>query len=62
MAPQELTFINFILTQQQPFQLQLQSALHAMGDPIRDKQALKIGIEATSSSSNTFKLYSDQSR
>lgn len=30
------------------------TALHPMGDPIRDKQALKIAIEATSSTSNTF--------
>lgn len=30
------------------------TALHAMGDPIRDKQALKVGIEATSSRNNTF--------
>jgi len=30
------------------------TALHPMGDPIRDKQALKIAIEATSSANNTF--------
>ena len=30
------------------------TALHPMGDPIRDKQALKVAIEATSSNSNTF--------
>jgi hypothetical protein len=30
------------------------TALHPMGDPIRDKQALKIAIEATSSNANTF--------
>jgi hypothetical protein len=30
------------------------TALHAMGDPIRDKQALKVGIEATASNSYPF--------
>lgn len=32
----------------------IKTALNPMGDPIRDKQALKVGIEATSSPSNTF--------
>jgi hypothetical protein len=30
------------------------TALHAMGDPIRDKQALKVGIEATASNNYPF--------
>jgi hypothetical protein len=30
------------------------TALHAMGDPIRDKQALKVGIEATASNAYPF--------
>ena len=32
----------------------VKTALLPMGDPIRDKQALKVGIEATASNTNTF--------
>jgi hypothetical protein len=37
----------------------IQTALNAMGDPIRDKQALKIGIEAILASNATFNVTVD---
>ena len=37
----------------------VQTALNAMGDPIRDKQALKIGIEATLTNSATLSVTVD---
>lgn len=37
----------------------VQTALNAMGDPIRDKQALKIGIEATLSNSSILSVTVD---
>lgn len=37
----------------------IQTALNAMGDPIRDKQALKIGIEAILASSASFNVTID---
>ena len=37
----------------------IQTALNAMGDPIRDKQALKIGIEATLSNSGSLTVTVD---
>jgi archaellum component FlaF (FlaF/FlaG flagellin family) len=37
----------------------IQTALNAMGDPIRDKQALKIGIEATLSNSGALTVTVD---
>lgn len=43
-----------------PVNIELETALDAMGDPIRDKQALKIGIEATlGSKPTTMNAYVD---
>ena len=43
-----------------PVGIELETALDAMGDPIRDKQALKIGIEATlGSKPTTMNAYVD---
>jgi hypothetical protein len=43
-----------------PVSIELETALDAMGDPIRDKQALKIGIEATlGSKPTTMNAYVD---
>ena len=43
-----------------PVEIILETALDAMGDPIRDKQALKIGIEATlGSTPTTMNAYVD---
>jgi hypothetical protein len=43
-----------------PVDIILETALDAMGDPIRDKQALKIGIEATlGSTPTTMNAYVD---